>query len=186
MQIDLGRVVPIYRGYYDAGAAYELNDIVLYTDGNLYWHVSATPTVGVAPTDATVWSIAFFGADLRQAMAENVSAAETARTEAQKAEQNANSAQKGAETAAGNAGSSASAAARSEAAAKEAAAKAAADKESAETAAVAATEAAQEAQSLAASVVELEKRLKSGLIEDAALHLGFYLDADGDLCQMED
>lgn len=29
-------------------------------------------------------------------------------------------------------------------------------------------------------------RLKSGAIEDAELHLGFYIDADGDLCQKED
>lgn len=32
----------------------------------------------------------------------------------------------------------------------------------------------------------LETRLKSGLIADSELHLGFYLDADGDLCQKED
>ena len=33
---------------------------------------------------------------------------------------------------------------------------------------------------------ELEARLKSGSIEDADLHLGFYLDADGDLCQVDE
>ncbi len=34
-------------------------------------------------------------------------------------------------------------------------------------------------------VGNLINRLKSGSIGDAALHLGFYLDADGDLCQKE-
>lgn len=35
-------------------------------------------------------------------------------------------------------------------------------------------------------VTDLESRLKSGSIGDAELHLGFYLDSDGDLCQKED
>lgn len=34
-------------------------------------------------------------------------------------------------------------------------------------------------------VSDLINRLKSGKIADAELHLGFYLDADGDLCQKE-
>lgn len=33
---------------------------------------------------------------------------------------------------------------------------------------------------------DLATRLKSGKIEDADLHLGFYLDSNGDLCQKED
>lgn len=33
---------------------------------------------------------------------------------------------------------------------------------------------------------ELTARLKSGKVEDAELHLGFYLDENGDLCQKED
>ena len=32
-------------------------------------------------------------------------------------------------------------------------------------------------------LTDVEKRLKSGKIEDAELHLGFYLDDNGDLCQ---
>lgn len=32
----------------------------------------------------------------------------------------------------------------------------------------------------------LERRLKSGAIADAELHLGFYIDENGDLCQKED
>lgn len=33
---------------------------------------------------------------------------------------------------------------------------------------------------------DLETRLKSGDEEDAELHLGFYLDENGDLCQVEE
>lgn len=33
---------------------------------------------------------------------------------------------------------------------------------------------------------DLETRLKSGAEEDADLHLGFYLDENGDLCQVEE
>ena len=36
------------------------------------------------------------------------------------------------------------------------------------------------------NVGELTARLKSGAIADAELHLGFYLDSNGDLCQKED
>ncbi len=36
------------------------------------------------------------------------------------------------------------------------------------------------------NIGNLLARLKSGKIEDAELHLGFYLDADGDLCQKEE
>ena len=33
---------------------------------------------------------------------------------------------------------------------------------------------------------DLETRLKSGEEEDADLHLGFYLDENGDLCQVDE
>ena len=55
---DLGRVTPLYKGDYSASASYELNDVVLY-NGNLYWHIQATATVGILPTDTTVWKLAF-------------------------------------------------------------------------------------------------------------------------------
>jgi hypothetical protein len=61
---DLGRVTPIYKGDYSASAPYELNDVVLY-NGNLYWHVQSTPTVGILPTDTTVWKAAFDGNGIR-------------------------------------------------------------------------------------------------------------------------
>ena len=55
---DLGRVTPLYKGDYSASASYELNDVVLY-NGNLYWHVQAVATVGILPTDTTIWKLAF-------------------------------------------------------------------------------------------------------------------------------
>ena len=52
--MNLGRVVPLHRGDYDAAQTYELNDIVNY-QGAGYWHRGQTATTGVAPTDGTVW-----------------------------------------------------------------------------------------------------------------------------------
>ena len=52
--MNLGRVVPLHRGDYDAATAYELNDIVNY-QGAGYWHRGQTATTGVAPTNGTVW-----------------------------------------------------------------------------------------------------------------------------------
>lgn len=39
---------------------------------------------------------------------------------------------------------------------------------------------------LSNAISQLETRLKSGAEEDAELHLGFYLDENGDLCQVEE
>lgn len=44
---------------------------------------------------------------------------------------------------------------------------------------------ADDVDALNADFTTLVNRLKSGKIEDAELHLGFYLDEDGDLCQVE-
>lgn len=52
--MNLGRVVPLHRGDYDAAQTYELNDIVNY-QGAGYWHRGQTATTGVAPTDGKVW-----------------------------------------------------------------------------------------------------------------------------------
>ena len=52
--MNLGRVVPLHRGDYDAAQTYELNDIVNY-QGAGYWHRGQTATTGVAPTDNKVW-----------------------------------------------------------------------------------------------------------------------------------
>ena len=58
--------------------------------------------------------------------------------------------------------------------------------EQANKAEVAAARAEEVKNSLPDDYLTLIARLKSGAIEDAEFHLGFYLDADGDLCQKED
>lgn len=88
-----------------------------------------------------------------------------------------------AEAAEAAAGESAGAAAGSASAASDAATEA----EGARDEAVQAAARAEEVKnSLPEDYLTLIARLKSGAIEDAELHLGFYLDADGDLCQKED
>ena len=95
-----------------------------------------------------------------------------------------------AEAAAREAGASATAAET----AAESAGTAKAGAEAAKTAAEAAQGKAEEAQEAAqqsaadaaGAVDALAARLKSGALADAELHLGFYIDEDGDLCQRED
>lgn len=58
-------------------------------------------------------------------------------------------------------------------------------KEHAEAAQAAAEAAEKEATNVSTMVSSLETRLKSGSIDDAELHLGFYIDKDGYLCQKE-
>lgn len=58
-------------------------------------------------------------------------------------------------------------------------------KEHAEAAKAAAEAAEKEAENVSTMVSSLETRLKSGSIDDAELHLGFYIDKDGYLCQKE-
>ena len=99
MTIDLGRVTPIYRGNYSASATYELNDIVLYTDGNLYWHTLDVPTTGVPPTQSSTWQVAFSGADQKEALDQLVAQATAAKNAAVAAETGAVSAKTAAETA---------------------------------------------------------------------------------------
>lgn len=43
------------KGIYSATEKYKLHDVVLYTDDYAYLHISDTETIGVAPTDTTVW-----------------------------------------------------------------------------------------------------------------------------------
>ena len=54
--MNLGRVVPLHRGDYDAETLYRVNDIVNYQKST-YWHKGSTATTGVAPTDKTVWAL---------------------------------------------------------------------------------------------------------------------------------
>ena len=51
---NLGRVVPLHKGDYKSDMTYELNDVVSYNH-SLYWHYTDDKTVGVVPTDETVW-----------------------------------------------------------------------------------------------------------------------------------
>ena len=132
---DLGRVTPLYKGDYSASTSYELNDVVLY-NGNLYWHIQATATVGILPTDTTVWKLAFAdegvraeirgyaddaqaSADSAQTSATNAAAsAQTATAKASEAAASATSAQEydeSAQASAVNAQTSATNAAASEA-----------------------------------------------------------------------
>lgn len=53
---DIGRVTPIWRGFYSAERAYELNDIVLDAGGSVWWHVSEEITTGTAPGSGETWA----------------------------------------------------------------------------------------------------------------------------------
>ena len=137
---DLGRVTPIYKGDYSASTSYELNDVVLYS-GNLYWHIQATATVGILPTDTTVWKLAFADEGVR---AEIRGYADNAQASAD----SALASKSAAATSASNASASASQAALSAQSAQSAETGATA---SAQTASTKASEAAVSAQSAASS-----------------------------------
>ena len=137
---DLGRVTPLYKGDYSASASYELNDVVLY-NGNLYWHVQATATVGILPTDTTVWKLAFADEGVR---AEIRGYADNAQASAD----SALASKSAAATSASNASASASQAAQSAQTAQTAETGATA---SAQTASTKASEASASAQAAASS-----------------------------------
>ena len=52
---DIGRVTPIWRGFFSAATTYELNDIVIDTAGSVWWHKSEEITTGVAPGSGEIW-----------------------------------------------------------------------------------------------------------------------------------
>jgi len=81
---NLGRVVPLDKGEYDANVTYELNHIVNY-NGSVYWHYGATATTGVAPSDTTVWRVVIDA----QAVDAYVGRSETAAASAEAAQSNA-------------------------------------------------------------------------------------------------
>lgn len=113
-------------------------------------------------------------------------AAEDSRAEALRSAQAAATAETNAATSASDAATSQTAAASSE----ENAASSAAAAQKAETAAKksadAVTAAAEKITANEKAINALITRLKSGAVADAELHLGFYLDSNGDLCQKED
>lgn len=154
MQIDLGRVTPIYRGNYSAAESYELNDIVLYTDGCLYWHTAEAPTTGVAPTVTAAWTLAFSGADVQAALAQLVTQAQAAKTAAETAQGIAEAAQTGAESAQAAAENAQSSAENAQDAAEEAQGKAQDAQDAAETAQAIAETAAESMAGLYLSVAD--------------------------------
>jgi hypothetical protein len=74
---DLGRVVPLHRGAYNAATAYELNDVVSL-NGSLYWHFKDETTTGVPPTDTSVWRSVIDVTDAEAYVAQAIDAASAA------------------------------------------------------------------------------------------------------------
>ena len=59
---DIGRVTPIWRGFFSAATTYELNDIVIDTAGSVWWHKSEELTTGVIPEVGEIWDAAVWAA----------------------------------------------------------------------------------------------------------------------------
>lgn len=59
---NIGKVVPLHRGEYDAETAYRVNDLVSYQRGT-YWHQATAATTGILPTDETTWVLVVPPAD---------------------------------------------------------------------------------------------------------------------------
>ena len=96
---NLGRVVPLHKGDYKSDMTYELNDVVSYNH-SLYWHYTDDKTVGVVPTDETVWKVVLDISDAEQYIqrAENAASdAESSKSAAKKAEEGSIEAKQSAE-----------------------------------------------------------------------------------------
>ena len=147
---------------------------------------AATSEANAASSASTATSAANAAATSETNAAASAKLADDKRFDALQSEQ-------AAKTSETNAASSASSAAASQTAAaanEENAASSAAAAQKAETAAKksadAVTAAAEKITANEKAINALITRLKSGAIADAELHLGFYLDENGDLCQKED
>lgn len=102
---DIGRVIPLHKGEYSATTPYELNDCVSF-QGSTYWHYKPEKTVGVLPTDETVWRLMTNATDVEPYVERALQAAENAeeaRDAAQGAKTGAESAKIAAQTSASNA-----------------------------------------------------------------------------------
>ena len=110
---DIGRVTPIWRGFFSAAATYELNDIVIDTAGSVWWHKSEELTTGVIPEAGEIWDavidMSVFSALIQAA----ITTAQTAVQAAQEAESEVAEDVRRAETAAQSAEASAEAASES-------------------------------------------------------------------------
>lgn len=150
---DIGRVTPIWRGFYSAATTYELNDIVIDTAGSVWWHKSEEQTIGVTPAVGDIWDavidMSVFSALIQAA----ITTAQTAVQAAQEAESGVAEDVRRAETAAQSAEASAEAASESAAGVGALAQAAAA---SAEAAAGSATGAANSASAAAGSKSDAE------------------------------
>ena len=162
---DIGRVTPIWRGFYSAAATYELNDIVIDTAGSVWWHKGHDITVGTDPAEGDVWGavidMGVFGASIREA----IETAQAAVAAAQEAVAEVTADTERAETAADNAEISAQNAASSAADVGAYAQAAEAAKNAAQTAqsgAEAAKTAAQTAQSGAEAARTAAQTAKTG------------------------
>ena len=157
---DIGRVTPIWRGFYSAGATYELNDIVIDTAGSVWWHKSPEVTTGVTPAAGAIWAAVIdmdvFSGLIADAIAQAQAALEaaegavaevTADTErAETAAENAEASALSASESAAGVGALAQAAEAAKTAAQTAASQAAASASSAGTSAASAGSSAQAAE----------------------------------------
>lgn len=74
---DIGRVIPLHKGEYSATTPYELNDCVSF-QGSTYWHYKPEETIGVLPTDETVWRLMTNATDVEPYVERALQAAEDA------------------------------------------------------------------------------------------------------------
>jgi len=64
-QHDLGRIIPLFKGDYNPLTPYEINDLVRFPDGNVYWHISGLETTGVDNSNTTIWKLALEALEAR-------------------------------------------------------------------------------------------------------------------------
>ena len=88
---NIGRVVPLHKGTYSPTETYQLNHLVNY-NGSLYWHKSKQETVGVTPTETSVWVVVTDLSEAEGYIRRAETAAESAENSASQAESNASEA----------------------------------------------------------------------------------------------
>jgi len=150
---DIGRVTPIWRGFFSAATTYELNDIVIDTDGSVWWHKSPAQTTGVIPEAGEIWDAVIDMSVFSGLIQAAITTAQTALEAAREAVGEVSADTERAETAAQNAETSALNAAES---AASVGAQAQAAERSAEAAAGSATGAAGSAEAAAGSKSDAE------------------------------
>lgn len=150
---DIGRVTPIWRGFFSAATTYELNDIVIDTAGSVWWHKSPAQTTGEIPEAGEIWDAVIDMSVFSGLIQSAIVTAQTALAAAQEAVGEVSADTERAETAAQNAETSALNAAES---AASVGAQAQAAERSAEAAAGSATGAAGSAEAAAGSKSDAE------------------------------